>query len=69
MIDPTGYIIIRTFQRMKPKEAKKLGLNQRHPVFMAVYDEENDKFNNVADALIERSKRDFPEDYMILPYW
>lgn len=69
IIDPTGYIIIRTFQRVKPKDAKKLGVNQRHQVFMAVFDEENDKFSNIADAIIERSKREFPEDFMIFPYW
>lgn len=69
MIEPTNYIIIRTFKRFKPKEAKKLGLNQRQQIMMAVYDEENDVFNNVADALIERSKREHPEDFIILPYW
>jgi len=69
MTEPDKYIIIRTFKRFKPKEAKKLGLNPRHQIMMAVYDEENDIFTNLVDALIERSKRDYPEDYIILPYW
>lgn len=69
MVEPIGFIIVRTFQRVSAKQAKKLGTSQRHPVFMAVFDEENDMFSNVADALIEKSKKDHPEDFIILPYW
>lgn len=68
-IEPTGYIIITTFRRVTLKEAKKLGTNPRHPVFMAIFDEVNDKFNNIADALIEKNKREHPDDYIIIPYW
>lgn len=69
MIEPSGYIIIRTFQRVSARKAKSLGTNPRHPVFMAVFDEENDKFDNVADALIEKNKREHPEDFIVIPYW
>ena len=60
MIEPVGYIIIRT--------EKFIEQDLTHPVNFVLSDNE-DKFDNVADAIIERSKRNNPEQFIILPYW
>lgn len=31
--------------------------------------DENEKFNDVVDAILAKDKKEFPEDYIILPCW
>lgn len=72
MVDPVGYILIRTHKLILDK--KKI---VRHPVNMVfmnndVYSEETEDknvYDNLADAIIEKNKREAPENFIILPYW
>lgn len=65
MIDPTGYAIVAIRNRTK---TKKKNDPVTHPVMMAIMQEE-DTFDNLVDALIEKSKRKNPTDYIVIPYW
>lgn len=59
-INAHGYVIIKVANH---KDATHV-----HPVMMTVLSEE-DKFNTLPEAWADRSKRENPEDYIILPYW
>lgn len=65
MIDPNAYVLIQTHRRIPDGPET----SYRHRVVLSIMDEENDKFNDVVDALIAKDKKEYPEDYIILPCW
>jgi hypothetical protein len=58
------YVIVRTHKRIDDVDSE---LYPRHPVMWMV--REDYVYEDLADALIERSKLEFPEDYIVLPFY
>lgn len=57
------YAIIRTHKRVDDKDHP---FYPRHPVMWQLIEER--VFDNAADALIEKNKLEFPEDFIIIPH-
>jgi len=64
MIDPQGYMIVK----IRNRKPDGVYAEMVYPVMFCMLKDE-DKFNDLVDALLERDKKDKPEDYIILPYW
>ena len=67
MIDPNGYILVRIRNRMTTEEAENLDMPEVHPVMMVV--RPANMFNDIVDALIAKGEQEFPDDFIVLPYW